>query len=345
MRKLASLQRITEIKLIQDADKIECAVVLGWNCVVKKGEFKVGDLIVYIEADSMLPFNPWTGEDLTEKPLRLKTVRMKKQLSQGLVLSASIPKLANLTRVEDGLDITEVLGITKYEPPPLGPALAGVARGNFPSFLIKTDETRIQSCPGVLSRYPDDLFALTEKIDGTSTTYYSHVVEGEESPIFGACSRNLDLLPGESVQWKVAEKSKIAEALAITREKWNSGVSVQGELAGPNIQGNKLGLKEVEFFAFNLFDIKKREFIPHGPFMEWCSVHGIRHVPVLKENLRISEHTVESLVTLVTVKSQINPEVWIEGGVFRPLKEKYDPDLGRLSFKCINPEWLLKYNE
>jgi len=344
MRQLASIQRIVDLQPIPDADKIESATVLGWKCVVRKGEFRVGDLVVYIEPDSMLPFNPWTGELIPDKPLRLKTVRMKKQISQGLVLGLGLPQLAAVKLLQVGTDVTGVLGITKYEPPPLPAVMAGLARGDFPSFLVKTDETRLQACPSVLQRWPNIQFTVTEKIDGMSTTYYSTMaLDGQ--PMRGACSRNRDLIPGDAVQWKVAAERQIHEALEQYGQAHGTHYAVQGELAGPNIQSNKLGLSSVQFFAFNLFDIDRHRFLTNEELASWCQTWNIGMVPIIEPSITLAGHTVDSLVEFVTRKSLLNPQVWIEGGVFRPHVETVDCDLGRLSFKVINPEFLLKYGE
>jgi RNA ligase (TIGR02306 family) len=345
MRQLASIQRIVDIQPIPNADKIECATVLGWKCVVKKGEFKTGDLVLYVEPDSLLPFNPWTGELLGDKPLRLKTVRMKGQISQGLVLNTGLPQLAAGNWLVEGTDVSEVLGIKKYEPPPLPEALAGIARGVFPSFLVKTDETRIQAFPAVITRHAGKSFAVTEKLDGTSTSYYWHDRVGDGSYAFGACSRNLDLEPGNGAQWTIAANLGLREAL--TKEQVDNGrsLALQGELVGPNIQSNKLKLPSVTWFAFNAYDIVRRQFLSHDEVTEWCARNNIPHVPVIERGFKLDDHNVDSLIKYVTRKSLLNPEVWIEGGVFRPLIEEHDPDLGRLSFKAINPEFLLKYGE
>lgn len=345
MRQLASIQRINEIHSIPNADKIDYVTVLGWNCVVRKGEFKVGDLVVYIEPDSLLPFNPWTGEHLGDKPMRLKTVRMKGQISQGLVLGLSLPQLAPVKDLPEGTDVSEILGIKKYEPPPLPASLAGIARGAFPSFLIKTDETRIQAYPDIIARYSNQPFAVTEKLDGSSTSYYWHDILGDGNYSFGACSRNLDLEPGNGAQWTVAADLGIREALTKEQVDNKRNLAIQGELVGPGIQGNRLGLPKVTWYAFNVFDIKQRLFLPHNEFVEWCERNGIPHVPVIEPSFSLKDHNVDSLVEYVTRKSILNSSVWIEGGVFRPHVEQRDPDLGRLSFKVINPEFLLKYGE
>ncbi len=346
MRKLASIQRVLEVHPIPNADRIECVTILGWKCVVRKDEFKAGDLVVYIEIDSLLPFNPWTNEDLSAAPMRLKTVKMKGQISQGLVLSTKIPQLTTIsTSLEEGQDITDVLGITKYEPPPLPAILAGNARGNFPSFLVKTDELRVQACPSVITRCAEGDYPMvaTEKLDGSSTTYY--LCNDEGTFRFGACSRNLDLLPGEGAQWTVAAALNIEAALRQEQQSTGRFLALQGELVGPGIQGNKLQLPAATWFAFNLWDITSRKFLNHGELVEWCVQSNIPHVPVVFPEFRLKGYTVDALLEAVQRRSLLNPSVWIEGLVVRSLEERRDPEIGRLSFKAINQEWLLAYKE
>ena len=356
MRKLASIQTVVDVQPIPGADKIECLTVLGWKCIARKGEFNKSDLVVYIEPDSLLSFNPWTGAQLGDKPLRIKTVRMKKQLSQGLVLAVATYNQLTGLELTNGQDVSELIGVTKYEPPVPGAVLAGLAKGDFPFFLPKTDETRIQAAPSVLHRHESTPFAVTEKLDGMSTTYYWHdedasskgrLPQGARHPyIFGACSRNLEFKPDESTRWTLAKTLSIPEALLATQEEWGHGVSLQGELVGPNIQGNKLNLSRVTFYAFNLYDIVTRAYVPHDEFIQWCTEHKIPHVPVLDNSFSLKGQTVDSLLEYATRRSTLNPAVWAEGCVFRPLAEQHDAELeGRLSFKAINPEFLLRHDE
>jgi len=139
MRKLASIQRIKNLEPIAGADAIEKATVLGWQLVVKKGEFAIGDLCVYCEIDSRLPDRP-EFEFLKARGMRIRTVRLRGQISQGICFPLSI--LPVYTDVQEDTDVTELLDITKYEPP-IPAQLAGVAKGLFPSFIPKTDETRV----------------------------------------------------------------------------------------------------------------------------------------------------------------------------------------------------------
>ena len=148
-RKLASIQLIKELTPISGADAILCAKVLGWECVVKKSEFAVGDKCVYFEIDSVLPIASWNDHLRKEadKKLRVKTIRLRGQLSQGLALPLS---MLPPDEYEVGMDVTSLIGVEKYEPV-VPTHLAGVVKGNFPTFLNKTDELRLQSEPNVLS--------------------------------------------------------------------------------------------------------------------------------------------------------------------------------------------------
>jgi RNA ligase (TIGR02306 family) len=90
MRKLASIQKIVDIRPIDGADKIEVAQVLGWEVVVaKKDEFKVGDLVIYIEIDSIVP-DKSEFDFLRDRKFRVRTIKLRKQVSQGLILPLSI---------------------------------------------------------------------------------------------------------------------------------------------------------------------------------------------------------------------------------------------------------------
>ena len=187
-RKLASVQIVRDILPIEGADAIEVVVINSWKVVVKKDEFKVGDKVTYFEIDSFLPIKEefeFLRKSSYKKMgalegFRLKTIRLRGQVSQGLVTSYN-------GDADEGTDLTEELGVVKFEPP-IPAELSGIAKGNFPSFLIKTDEERIQNLTKEYSEYKTLIFYEAEKLEGCSVTFY--VKDG----IFGVCSRNIDLL-------------------------------------------------------------------------------------------------------------------------------------------------------
>lgn len=167
MRKLASIQRIKSIEPIANADAIMKATVLGWQLVIKKGEFKPGDLCIYVEIDSILP-DRLEFEFLRNKNFRIRTIKLRGQVSQGICFPLHI--LPNNIQVDEGVDVTDVLNIVKYEPPvPVN--MQGVMKGPFPSFIPKTDETRVQVLQELLNTHRGSLCYITEKLDG----YFSYL--------------------------------------------------------------------------------------------------------------------------------------------------------------------------
>jgi len=346
-RKLASIQTILALSPIPGADAIVMAKVLGWELVVKKSEFQVGDKCVYFEIDSVLPIADWNahlrkGSD-AHKPLRIKTIRLRGQLSQGLALPMS---LLPAGEYEIGQDVTQLVGVTKYEP--VIPAeLAGKVKGNFPGFLHKTDEIRLQSVPEVLDEAIAKSVELlgTLKMDGTSFTAY------RRDDVFGVCSRNLDLTETEdNAHWKTARKLKLEEILR--SEPRN--LCIQGEMVGPGIQGNKMGFTEIDLYLFNLYDIDTGKYASRGELVAFAEKHGLKAV---KEIKRIN-------FAGITVSKDVDPRCHVgfyleiannlnydngnpaEGIVWRPLHETYSEVLkGRMSFKTISNRFLEKYKE
>lgn len=345
-RALVTIEDIKEIKPIEGADKIEVARVRDWWVVVKKDEFKVGMSCVYFEIDSFLPIKPEfefllkgskpkimivDGKEI--EGIRLKTIRLRGTLSQGLIMPLAEMTLLSsspLSQYDNGTDITEFMGVIKYEAP-ISACMQNIARGNFPSFLKKTDEERIQNCSKLLDLYKDEPIYISEKLDGTSATYYNY--EGE----FGVCSRNMDLKESDSVYWKIAKELKIKEMLP-------DEICIQGEIVGDGIQGNPLKLVGQQFFLFNVYDIKDGRYYDFGEMMQFCYERGFNPVPIIMEN-KPMDTTVEQLLELADDKSLLNNNCLREGIVVRSMKEVKVCERGcptRLSFKAINNSYLLK---
>ena len=338
-RKLASIQVIKELSPINGADAILCAKVLGWECVVKKSEFQVGDRCIYFEIDSVLPIAQWNDHLRKEpnKPLRIKTIRLRGVLSQGLALPVSILPQGEY---EVGQDVTTLVGVTKYEP--VVPAhLSGMAKGNFPAFLHKTDETRLQSEPRVLDEAISKGLVLvgTLKMDGTSFTAYRRDAD------FGVCSRNLDLKETEgNAHWRMARKLKIEEILR--SEPRN--LSIQGEMVGPGIQGNRMGFKEVDLYLFNLYDIDTGKYLGYKELIEFGQKHNIKVVDTKSVIQFDNDMEPKDVNHLLNIANNLNYDngTPAEGIVWRPATETYSDVLkGRMSFKTISNRFLEKYKE
>jgi RNA ligase (TIGR02306 family) len=342
MRNLASIQRISSVRSIPNSDNLELAKVLGWHVVVQKGEFNVGDLCVYCEIDSLLPERP-EFEFLRKVGFRIRTIRLRGAISQGICFPLSILPLG--IEVKEEMDVTEVLGVVKYEP--AEPAcLGGDAKGKFPPFIVKSDETRVQVLQALLDKYNGVRCYYTEKVDGSSYTCYLN--NGE----FGVCSRNLELNETEDNSlWKLTRKFDIENKL----RNIGKNVSLQGEIYGEGIQSNKYKIKGQNIRFFNVFDIDNQKYYNFDEFINFVESLGLENVPVLSTDFVLSNN-IDILVELSKGKTVVdNGEGPREGIVIRPLIELQDFDItilndfdlinGRISFKAINPEFLLKYGE
>jgi len=376
MRNLASIQRVLEIKSIPNADRIALATVLGWHIVVLKEDIKKGDLVVFFEVDSLLPVHPAfeflskggtktiVGDDKKEHTgYRLRTIKLKGQISQGLCVK---PEAFGISKPKVGDDVTDKIGVVKYEhfiestnqqstrkpvvlpdwlPVPLGmwikrtfPQFAVKVWGKnlkpFPCYIPKTDETRLQSAPKVLSRHKKELFYATEKLDGSSCTVFC---KGGE---VGVCSRNIWYPKDDGNQfWKAVISLGLDKSI-----KEYGDIALQGELVGEGIQKNRLKQKGQKIYFFNAYDIKLGQYLSYREFVCLCENLKIPTVPVLDDKFKLKSK-VDKMVEYATRKSTMNPDVLAEGVVFRPLTESNDPQLGRLSFKVINPDYLLEHGE
>jgi len=334
-RKLASIQRIIDINPIEGADRIEVATILGWRVVIRKNEFKVNDLCVYFEVDSLIPLKPWSQflEDKNKpgQPVRLRTIRLCKQLSQGLAVPISI--LDKDGMVEE-TDVTELLGIEKYEPI-ISAHLAGKVRGIFPALVPRTDEERLQSSPNLLTEFKGKKYVMTLKCDGTSGSFMN--IEGDHH----VCSRNLSLQDdGVNTYWKMYHKYNLKEVLDALGD-----FAIQGEVCGPSIQKNRLGLKDQELFVFDVFDIRAGRRVCFDRMIEICNQYGLSTVPI--DSFGTFEfETIDELIEYSNSRIYPSNGLLAEGIVVRPMEEFYSEALSsRASFKVISNAFLEEYGE
>lgn len=334
MRKLATIALIDDVQPIPEADKIERVRVRGWWCVSKKGEFSVGDKAVFFEPDSFLPtiaqfeflakgsgVKKMFVDEKEKQGYRLKTVFLRKQISQGLALPvASFPEVNNPV----GDDVTELLNVCVYEPP-MDENLKREAEGSFPGFLPKTDEERVQNLLPWLEEYRGRHFSVTVKMDGDSTTVYKWREK------FGVCGRNWTWKELESNRyWGAARKYNLPELLP-------EGYAIQAELVGENIQDNRMRIKGHRLLVFYVWDIQKGEYLLLKDMTEFCQKLGLETVPVFQTDLELN-HTLEGLLALADGPCPLNPDVPREGLVFR-LNEPGT----KVSFKAISNAYLVKY--
>lgn len=337
MRKLASIQQVRSIEPIAGADAIELARINGWQCVVKKGEFRPGELGVYLEIDSVPPETAafswlWRPKDAVEAPprpakTRIKTLRLRGVLSQGLLLPLGAVGVS-LSNPAEGDDLTEKLGVTKYEPP--APSGMGDYRAPFPGIVPKTDEMRVQSFPELLNEMKGRAFTATVKVDGTSATFIN--LDGD----FHVCGRNHSIVDGENLYWYVAKKHKLQEVLAD-----RPNLAIQGEVVGPGIQKNALGLKDKTLFVFNIYDAVASRHYSDAELRAFCADHKLTPVPVAFVGNSFDESVESLLAKAEGVYDGTKNER--EGVVVRPVETIGSTILcGRFSFKAISNRFLLK---
>lgn len=372
-RALATIRRISAIDPIPNADAIVCLTIDGWKLVSQIGNFNVGDLCVYFEIDSFLPVRE-EFEFLRDRcykstknlgdGFRLRTIKLRGQISQGLALP--IKDIPEAKDQPEGTDLTEILKVQKYEKPIPAESrahLGGKVRGNFPSFLQKTDQERVQNClqgvknwvfgspprdipPEVLEKIPEerraialagfvvpedekenrDRFEVTIKFDGTSMTVYHYNCQ------YGVCSRNLDLTRDDkNVMWQVALEAGLVDKLV----KCGQNIALQGELMGPGIQDNREKLEERIFFLFDIYDIDRHTYFTPLERLEWCLNNKYTpHIPILSDFTLEPETTVEHLLTLADNTPSLKHAI-AEGIVFKSYRS------GGPSFKVISNKFLL----
>lgn len=335
MRKLASIRVVKDVRPIPGADVIEVIVVDNWKVVSQKNQFKIGDKVVYFEIDSFLPIQDQfeflrksSYRKLADESegFRLKTIRLRGQISQGLIMPLDILPFGNYNV---GDDVTDILGVVKFDPP-LPAELDGEAIGNFPSFIQKTDEERIQNLTEEYENYKKFRYFASEKMDGSSSTFFLN--EGE----FGVCSRNYQMIINlDNTFGRIITNNN----LEVKMRDFGRNIAIQGEIIGEGVQGNKYKLKGQKLMVYNIFDIDLYEYVSKEKMLEICNIFGLETVPTILVDFTLPE-TIEELLEIATAKSVVNPDVIREGLVWVSIDS---PE--RISFKTISNDFLLKYGE
>lgn len=359
-RKLASIKTIGSIMPIEGRDRIVLAMVDGWSVIIKKDEFQTGDKCVYVEIDSVMPETE-QFEFLRKNKFRIKTMKMAGVISQGIVFPLSVLPEGDYVLDQD---VTEILGVTQYEPtmdierdtekdnapkrkyPKWLMRYAWFRKlvlpkkqpKEFPDFISKTDEPRIQNAPYHLQN--KEPMIVTEKIDGQSGTFFLKRVKGKhrwskDTFDFGVCSRNMRLWQEDnSSQWAVAKKYNIEKILKDNIRDYDF-IAIQGECIAPKVQGNKYKVTEPDLYVFNVIDSAYGRW-GSVDAMKWCQREGMKFVPVLNIAFVLPD-SVKELLEYAHGKSAIG-DTLREGIVIRSKD-------GKQSFKAVDPLFLMKYDE
>lgn len=344
MRQLVTIQRINDIKPIEGRDRVEQGEVLGWTVIVGKDQFKNGDLVCYAETDSLFPKNEhWTELEKFRHRIKMFKVNSPSGPVYGQGFCFSVDKLESIVGKQywtEGQEITNLLAVTKWELPE--DFNLGDIAGKFPTNLVpQTDETRIQSVRSVIEEIKGKPYYITSKIDGTSATFLINPDTGN----FLACSRNNmrkhpDISGKKCVYWDIAEKYQLEKVL-----KSFPHIVIQGEIYGPSIQGNKLKVDTQKLAIFNLWNLKKREYVNYEESLGYINrfkeiSENIEFVPIMETGFEFNYSFEDILQKSLYEYPSGYPA---EGIVVRPQVETYSNRLkGRLSFKCINPEFSCK---
>lgn len=338
-RKLASVQYVHDITPIKGADKIECVHVLGWQCVANKGQFKIGDHCVYMEVDAFLPVcdrfeflrsSSFKKSEILGEGFRLKTLKFRGQISQGLVQPISILPEGEYAL---GDDVTDLLGIKKWEVEERV-TNSGTVIGDFPNGIPKTDELRVQSYPELIDEFKKiKAYYISTKMDGTSVTMYW------KNGHFGVCGRNYEYADDDKcAMWKYVHENRISERIVFNNL---SDIAIQGEFCGAGIQKNRLKLVKPEWYVFTMIDLENYRRLSLGEMKELCSLLQLKMVPIEEEKEEFEYDSIEEL--LERAKGKYASGMNKEGIVIRPIEPVYSRIIeGPLSMKVLNNDYLLK---
>ena len=314
-----------------NADRLDLVKVKGWQCVSAKGQFKTGDLAIYLPVDSVLPA-PLVSELGIEKMYskRLRTIKLRGYISQGVVMKYSLPPFDGtmMNPLCEGDDVTNMLGITKYEVP-IPVSMAGKQLPDDPRFQKYTDIENIKNYPDAM--VPGELVIVTEKIHGTN---------GRAAKIDGKLvvgSHRLNLVEAEgNLYWRAAK-------LLGLQDKLRDGEQVCFEVYGHKVQKLVYGKKPGEI-AVGIFDvIKDNRYLDYPEFQGFLAERGLvgHAVPLI-----VMAQWSPDMVKLADGKSTIAPDQIREGVVIKPAKERYSEKLqGRCIVKSINDEYLAKADQ
>lgn len=355
VRALAHIEQVVNITPIVGADNIELITILGWKCVAKKNEFKVGDKAVYIEIDSLCPKEDTRFEFLKNRGYKVKTMMLNKfgVMSQGLALPLSLfPELGN---ADVGDDVTDKLGITYYTPSDVKRKAAQPVskidkrlmkyRGyrlfrhifykydtQFPSWIKKTDEVRIENFLPSNRNLVGKKFFCTEKLDGTSCTYA--VEKGFVKNRYHVCSRNRRIPKDDgSIYWELFRKYDVRAALDEFLKRYNAKtIVIQGEGVG-FVQGNPYKLKENKLYIFNIVVDGVRQEDTELIVRESEKLESVPFVTSM-----LLPNNIEDIKLMADGNSVLNNDVKREGLVCRLSNNP------SVSFKNVSNTYLLKHS-
>jgi RNA ligase (TIGR02306 family) len=320
---------IDELRTHPNADALDIAVVGGWQCVVKRGAYAVGDRVVYFPPDTVLPdawIEAFNVGSYTHNG-RIRQAKLRGEPSFGLVV----------TPAEDwavGTDVADYYGATKYQPPPRVSAVD--AEEEHPLFESYTEVENMRSFPDLFQ--PGEEVVVTEKIHGTS--WRGGIINGQrmagsktmrrKEPDEAEYQNNTYWFP-----WSLPPVRALLEALAADHDV----AILFGEIYGRGVQKMQYDQTGLAFRAFDLY--LDGRYLSYHDFAQWCNTYGVATVP----HIATVPYSLETVRQLAEGGSLIAGHIR-EGVVVRPVEERNDPRLGRLILKYVGDKYLLgKYNQ
>ena len=347
MRKLAYIAKINEIDHMQ-ADNLELAIVGNWQAVVKKGQFQKGELVVFVEADAMLPDKP--EFDFMKKNGKMQPVKYHKirgAVSQGLVFPVSI--LGGI-QIEEGMDLTVLMDIEKYDPEECNPPSDGIV-GPIPEIIEKTNEERIQTYK-LLHLLGGYTLLATEKVNGTSFTCYIYRGKVYICSHFSIIDKN-----SNNIYTYVYKKYCLEKKMLQLRQFLPFDFAIQCELYGykkeyGGVQGNPYHINDLNIALFNIIDIDTGcHYEPEGSPIDTLGIKTVPKIAEIDIPQGLSDtDIINMLKPYASGKSYLNNRVNREGVVFRAadisyyniMGENTDLTCSRISFKILNPDDLVE---
>jgi RNA ligase (TIGR02306 family) len=326
----AIIAKILALEPMKGYDSIELASILGWKVVVRRGEMKVDDLVVYFSISSILP-NEGPTAFLGGK--RLKTKRFRSYISQGLAMPLGLLGLDDTYEV--GMNVTELLRVKKFIPKDESELYENTVN-KLPWFELipKTDEERIQFEFDRWKSCKCTKLAILQKFDGKSNTFV-WLVEGDK---FMICNRNHRLIIEDNdskPHYEMARKYDVHEGM----RSLGRNLAIQAEIIGPKINGNRHGTSSLTLHVFNIYDIDKCAYLDWAEVKEICEKIGLPTVAEIYHGPAKPEHfDLDFLLNLANAQQLPNGRL-CEGIVIKSVEH-----VPRASFKVISNEYIIKYD-
>ena len=374
MRDLAYIARIEDLKPIEGKDRIELAAVAGWEVIVEKNRYNIGDLVVYAEYDTILPANNPNFEFLRKRcysktydGFRIRNMTMAGHVSQGIVFPLSIlpPEAKARSVYKEGTSVAALLGIRKYDPEALREEerlqrkknknklfkllmknklfkktylyfITPVSRP-YPKTVAKADEMNIQK---LFDEYKandteHDFYYVTEKLEGQAAVYMLH----KNKYMF--FSHNVDMTKAGNSNWQyISDKYKMKDKLKEAKKLYRRQFAIMGEIVGPGIQKNIYKFPDKEFFVYKIVDTDTGLALEFDELQTVTNALGLTMVPILEPKITLdSFKTISDVLEYSNGPSVFKEAPMREGVVFRHV---YDQ---RIGFKAKSPKYLIWWDK